>query len=35
MKQIGFEHDPEIFGLTKITSSTTENLSFGEINNRY
>lgn len=35
MKQIGFEYGPEFFGLTKITSSTTENLSFGEIKNRY
>ena len=35
VKQIGFEYGPEFFGLTKITSSTTENLSFGEIENRY
>lgn len=35
MSEIGFEYGPEFSGLTKITSSTTENLSFGEIENRY
>ena len=35
MKHIGFEYGPEFSGLTKITSSTTENLSFGEIRNHH
>ena len=34
-KQAGFEYGPEFSGLTKITSSTTESLSLGEIENRY
>lgn len=35
MKHIGFEYGPEFSSLTKITSSTTENLGSGEIRNRY
>jgi len=35
MTQIGFNYGPEFSGLTKITSSTTENLSVGEIENPY
>lgn len=35
MKRLGFNYGPEFSGLTKITSSTTENLSVGEIENPY
>lgn len=35
MRQIGFNYGPEFSGLTKITSSTTEKLSVGEIENPY
>ena len=35
MTQIGFNYGPEFSGLTKITSSTTEQLSVGEIENPY
>ena len=35
MRQIGFNYGPEFSGLTKITSSTTEKLSVGEIENSY
>ena len=35
MREIGFEYGPEFSGLTKISASTTENLSFGEIKDRY
>ena len=31
MSQIGFDYGPEFCGLAKITSSTTENLSVGEV----
>lgn len=35
MTKIGFNYGPEFSGLKKITSSTTENLSVGEIENPY
>ena len=35
MRQIGFNYGPEFSGLTKITSSTTEKMSVGEITNPY
>ena len=35
MTQIGFNYGPEFSGLIKITSSTTETLSVGEIENPY
>lgn len=35
IKKFGFNYGPEFSGLTDITSSTTENLSVGEIKNSY
>ena len=35
MTHIGFNYGPEFSGLTKITSLTTENLSVGEIDNKF